>query len=30
MKQIAVGRKNWLFVGSVAAGCRSVPALQSF
>jgi transposase len=23
MKQIAVGRKNWLFVGSVAAGQRA-------
>ena len=23
MKQIALGRKNWLFVGSVAAGCRA-------
>ena len=23
MKQIATGRKNWLHVGSVAAGCRS-------
>jgi hypothetical protein len=23
MKQIALGRKNWLFVGSVAGGCRA-------
>jgi transposase len=23
MKQVALGRKNWLFVGSVAAGCRA-------
>ena len=23
MKQIATGRKNWLHVGSVAAGCRA-------
>jgi len=24
MKQVAVGRKNWLFIGSVAAGERAV------
>jgi transposase len=27
MKQVAVGRKNWLFVGSVLAGCRMATLL---
>lgn len=27
MKQIATGRKNWLFVGSVEAGCRAATLL---
>ncbi len=29
MKQVAIGRKNWLFVGSVAAGARRRTSSQS-
>ena len=27
MKQVAIGRKNWLFIGSVAAGYRAADFL---
>jgi len=28
MKQVALGRKNWMFIGSVAAGCRAADLMS--